>query len=259
MLCRRESGAGSLALEMDVAFILTKTAELPSTEAVKAAALRYGLQLNAEPTPSGPPSSYEIAGVGQLTLMPIPAPFPDLARAPKSPTSPTSEELAAASAHFILTVLGFSGPPRQRDAKMAGVAAAVATACNAIGIKLAHGVVFHKAGLYAELTAAALDLADIAPETAIDITTTSEPRGRIGFLTHGLARYDRSELHITASTEGRGALGFVFDMIRWQLSTEVDVLPGHTVGRTAEEKLPLIRAASPAGRGPEVLRIDLPD
>ena len=244
---------------MDVAFILTTNAELPSAEAVNAAALRYGLQLNAEPTPAGTSLSFEIAGVGQLSLMPIPAPYPDLARLPTSPTSPSREELNNTKAHFVVTVLGFSGPPRKRDARMAGVTAAVATACNAVGIKLAHGVVFHKAGLYAELAAAALETADIAPEIAIDITTTSEPRGRIGFLTHGLARYDRSEFHITASSEGRGALGFVFDMIRWQLSTEVDVLPGHTVGRTAEEKLAVIRGPNPTGRGPEVLRIDLPD
>jgi hypothetical protein len=95
---------------------------------------------------------------------------------------------------------------------------------------------------------------------AVDVTAAQESPTRMSFLTHGLQRYGRDEFYVTCPVEGRGALSFVFDMARWMLTDPDKHLPtGDTVGRSEDERLAIQRVPNPTGKGPEVIRVDLPD
>lgn len=244
---------------MDVAFILLRTATPPKADDIVEHAKRYGLALTPESTEPGKASSFKIAGAGAFIAMLIDAPHPAAAHPMSGPTSAAPEEVKAAKAHFIVTAMGLEGTVRQRDAKMAGLAAAVAAASDAVGVQLAHGLLFHKAELYCELAGLALETGELPSEIAVDITTATEAKGRMSFLTHGMPRYGREELYVTAPVGGRGALGFVFEMSRWLLTDRDKKLPtGDTVGRTPEEQIIVQRVPNPTGKGDEVVRLDLP-
>lgn len=244
---------------MDVSFILLRTPTMPKSEDVAREALRYGLKLTPDPTEEGKPLSFTLEGAGPFLAMVIEAPHPDAARATTGPTSPDAADIRASKAHIILTAMGLTGTVRQRDAKMAGLTAAVAAATDAVGVQLAHGVLFHKAELYCEMAALALETGELPSEIAVDITTAAEAGERMSFLTHGMPRYGREEFFITCPVKGKGALGFVFEMTRWMLTDKQKQLPtGDTVGRTAEEKVVVQRVPNPTGRGDEVIRLDLP-
>ena len=52
----------------------------------------------------------------------------------------------------------------------------------------------------------------------------------------------------------------MFGLVRWMLSDPNKHLPtGDTIGRDADEKLVVQRVPNPTGRGPEVIRLDLPN
>ena len=94
---------------------------------------------------------------------------------------------------------------------------------------------------------------------AVDITAAQESPSRMSFLTHGLRRYGREEFFMTCAIEGKGALAFVLSMTRWMLADPDKHLPtGDTVGRDADEKVPVQRVPNPTGDGTEVIRLDLP-
>lgn len=244
---------------MDVSFILLRAAVMPSAEAVAREALRYGFKLIPDPVEPGKPLSFTIEGSGPFLAMLIDAPHPDAARAASGPTAADAEHINACKAHFILTAMSLTGTVRQRDAKMAGLTSAVAAASEAVGVQLAHGILFHKAQLYCEMAALALETGELPAEIAVDLTIASEPGDRMSFLTHGMPRYGREEFFITCPVQGKGALGFVFEMTRWMLTDKQKQLPtGDTVGRTAEEKVIVQRVPNPTGRGGEVIRLDLP-
>ncbi len=244
---------------MDVSFILLRTPTMPKPEDVAREALRYGLKLTPDGTEPGNPLSFAVEGAGAFLAMMIEAPHPDAARATAGPTTPDAAEIRASKAHFILTAMGLTGTVRQRDTKMAGLTAAVAAASDAIGVQLAHGVLFHKAPLYCEMAALALETGELPSEIAIDVTTAAEAGDRMSFLTHGMPRYGREDFFVTCPVSGKGALGFVFEMTRWMLTDRQKQLPsGDTVGRTAEEKVVVRRVPNPTGRGDEVIRLDLP-
>jgi hypothetical protein len=141
---------------------------------------------------------------------------------------------------------------------MAVLTAAVVRSCDAVGAMLAHGVLFHKAGLFADLAEAAASEGGLPIEIVVDVTVAREPGERVSFLTHGMQRYEREELFVTCPERGRGALGFVYAMTRWLLTDTVKTLPtGDTVGRSAEEKILVQRVPSPLGEGAPVIRLDL--
>jgi hypothetical protein len=240
----------------DLAFVLVSEPRYPDPASVIESARTLGIELGA---PSGDsPLSFELPDGGAFMVMLVEAPHPDVPHMPAGPTSPSPDEAAAAPAHMILTALGLDGQPRERDTVMAKLTAAVIQSTNAVGAMLGHGVVFHKAGLFADMAGLAAEEGLLPPEVAIDITAAAEPDERMSFLTHGMERYGREEFFITCPIQGKGALDFVFGLVRWLLTDLEKQLPtGDTIGRTAEEKILVQRVPNPTGSGSEVIRLDL--
>ncbi len=118
-----------------------------------------------------------------VALMPVP--HPDVPSMPVGATSPSVDEASAAPAHFIVTALGLEGIARERDKRMAALTATVIENTPAVGAMLGHGVMFHKAKLFAEVAAAAIEDAGLPAELSVDVTAEREAEDRMSFLTHG--------------------------------------------------------------------------
>jgi hypothetical protein len=185
-------------------------------------------------------------------------------------TSPPYEQIAVSPAHLVVAAQGLPGGARERDTILAILTAAVMDGVDAggrspgaadvtVGAMLGHGVVVHRARLFADYARlAAQERSPLSVEVAVDITAAQESPTRMSFLTHGLRRYGREEFFVTCPIEGKGALAFVLTMARWMLADADKQLPtGETVGRTEDEKLVIQRVPHPKG-GPEVIRLDLP-
>lgn len=241
----------------DVAFLLVSKPAYPDAAAVVAAAEALGIAL--EVTSEREPMGFAFGTGKHLFVMLVAAPHPDVPHMAVGATSPSPEEAAAAPAHLIVTAMGLEGDQRAIDLQMAALTACVIEGCEAVGAMLGHGVVFHKASLFADLAKLGVEHGELPAEIAVDVTAAPEPGDRMSFLTHGLARYGREDFYVTCPVRGRGALDFVFTMARWMLSDPHKHLPtGDTVGRTSEEKLLIQRVPSPTGSGETVIRLDLP-
>jgi hypothetical protein len=242
---------------VDASFILSKTARTPTATELAEAGARFALRIT-QPDPSFP-LHYQVEDVGALTLTPLTLPYPEAVSAPQGPTAASTSDLAAHEAHMMLLLQGPAGSLRRRDSLMARVTAAVASATDAIAVKLAHGRVLHKVPFYLEMANLALETGDLPVEVAVDFVALRGPRD-VAYLTGGLRRYGREEVFVTGSTRARNILPFAFDLVRWLLEGSANDLPlGDAVGRNPSERLKVHRAPHPAGRAEDVLQVDLPD
>jgi hypothetical protein len=236
---------------------MTSTPRVPSAAEIAEGGARFSLRIT-QPDASLP-LRFEVEDVGTLTLTPLPLPYPEAASAPRGPTAASEADLAGHVAHVMLTLQGPVGSLRRRDSLMGRVTAAVASACDAVALKLAHGRVLHKAPFYLEMANLALETGDLPAEVAVDFIALKGPRG-VAYLTSGLGRYGRDEVFVTGSPRSRNVLPFTFDLVRWLLDATSNDLPvGDAVGRTPSEKLTVRRVPHPTGRAEEVLQVDLPD
>ena len=243
---------------VDISFILAKSDQVLDPVRIVAAAKELGLDLTAAADGS---TSFTIeGGGGAMVAALIGVAHPDAPMMPIAPTSPTRDDIAAAKAHIVVTGVGLAGDVRERDTLMAALTASVIGATEAVGAMLGHGVVFHKAALFQAMAASGFEEGELPVAIAVDITGAKEPEDRMSFLTHGMRRYGREEVYFTAPARGKGALGFVLDLMSWMLGDMDHAFPtGDTIGRDDGEKLKIQRVASPAGNPEQVIRLDLPD
>jgi hypothetical protein len=254
----------------DLAFVLVLRAVAPKAAQIVAAGRRYGLELVPHPAVAADESAlaFDVPGGASMAVSLMPVPPPDVSRMPTGVTSPPPDLIGAARAHLVVAAFGLTGPARDRDTRMAMLAAAVVDAVegadggDVVGAMLGHGVAFHRAGVFTDAAKLAADEREPLPvEVAVDVTAAQESPTRMSFLTHGLRRYGREEeLYVTCPIEGTGALGFAVSVSRWLLAQpQAQLTTGEAVGRTADEKVLVQRVADPTGHdGPDVIRLDLP-
>src|SRR6185437_9240782 len=96
----------------DLAFVLVQRPAYPDPARVVASALAGGIRLTQTST-AGDSSVFELADGQTLNVTLMPAPYPDAARVPAGPTSPSPDEVAATPAHLIVTALGLEGTARE--------------------------------------------------------------------------------------------------------------------------------------------------
>lgn len=242
-----------------------------SAERLISSAKELGIPMTALP-PDGtkardglpPPLSLQCEGEVALHVMLMPIAHPDVPHMPRGVTSPSPEALASSAAHLVVVVQGLEGSDAERDLETAALTACVIDACDAVGAMLAHGRTFHDAALFADMGKLGIEENALPAEIAVDVTAAPEPGDRMSFLTHGLCRHEsshghREEFYVTCPVPGRGALDFVYGLVRWMITEPTKHLPtGDTVGRTADEKITVQRVSSPTGKGDTVIRLDLP-
>ena len=80
----------------------------------------------------------------------------------------------------------------------------------------------------------------------------------MSFLSHNMPRYGREDFFVTCPVSGKGALDFVYMMVRWLYTDLEKELPtGDTVGRSPTEKIQIQRVPNPTGNGDTVIKLDL--
>lgn len=243
---------------VDIAFVLVRRPQPLDVAAVIAAGAGMGLELTHVAEIESP-QMFDLPDGAQLVVMAVDAPHPDAAGMARGPTAAPAEDIAEAKGHLIVTAIGLQGSDGERDATLAALTAAVLRGTNAAAAMLGHGAVFHNPGLFAELAAVGRERGKLPAELAVDVTVGAESDDRMSFLTHGMTRYGREEFYVTCPIKGKGALDFVFAMVRWMLDDPTKQLPtGDTLGRTAEEKLVIARVENPSGRDGVVIKLDLP-
>lgn len=238
----------------DLAFVLLSRVSHPTPTAVLAAAEKLGIAMTLES--SDDVQSYNLGNGRMLMAALMNAPHPDMPTMAFGPTSVPPPEAIAAPAHLIVTALGLDGSERERDTLFAALVACVIAGSPAVGAMLGHGVIMHKAKLFAELAMLGMREGALPPELAIDITTARESETHMSFLTHNMPRYGREDLYVTCAIQGKGAYDFVLLMTRWMLTDLSKQFPtGETVGRTADEKIRIQRVPNPTGNGATVIKL----
>jgi len=243
----------------ETAFVLLAEPTDADPEAVVATARSLGLELELDPDTVHEGILSFRHGDATFMSMLVAAPHPDAAEMPYGPTSPSLDEAVAAPAHLIATALKLDGDARTCDTLMAAFTAALIRNTRAVGAMLGHGIVFHKAGLFADMAELGMQEGALPAELAVDITAARESETHMSFLTHNMPRYGREDFYVTCPIQGKGALDFVFGLVRWMLSDPDKHLPtGDTIGRTATEKVRIQRVPNPANADAQVIRLDLP-
>jgi hypothetical protein len=248
---------GSLGL----ALVLLQRAVVPDPHAYVAAAADLGvvgLVVDDVAHERGKDAlSLTLPGGGFVVITAIAAAHPDAPRLPVMPTSPPADEVAKAPAHAILVVGGAPGSTREVDALVVRLTGALLRTTPAIAAMLGHGVGLHKASVFLDM-ARALDEGDVPIELSVDLTAAVAPGGRASVLSHGLARYGREELLVTAD---RADLSEAYELgrrlVRWLGTTDEVPATGDTIGRGEARGLVVKRGKSPTGDGTTVIRIDL--
>jgi len=232
----------SKAVHADPAQILTKAAEL-------------GVELAYE---MGEPTelTFRIATGGTLIVALMSFPHPDAVDVPGGPTSPDPSVIQDHEAHYVITTLGMPDGPVPSEVAMGIFATAVIRSTPAVAAMLGHGVIFHRADIFAGVVEASG--LETPTEITVDVTAAQEDADRMSLLTHGLERYGREEFYVTSSISGSGALDYVMGLVRWMIADRDMELPtGDTVGRTADERIEVQRVPSPIPGKPDVIRLDL--
>lgn len=215
--------------------------------------------LAARVQPDPAPSIAMAARLGAtVDLAVIAAPHPGAAHARFGPTSADPGAARTAAAHLVVAVHGLAGSLRERDGGLARVTAAVLADVPAIGVIFGHGTVFHDPDAFCVAVVAAPDRL-LPTALAAELTMAREACGCVSFLSHGLSRYGRDEVLVFAPP-ARMADGADFALVTagWLLDEPAPrFATGDTVGRSADERIVVVRVPHPTRRDAAVLRLEL--
>jgi hypothetical protein len=91
------------------------------------------------------------------------------------------------------------------------------------------------------------------------VSIASEADGRLSLLSLGMQQLDPPDLLLVAaqSTGGNGALATFFDLLAYVAQRGKPLPEGDTVGRNAEERLPVRYVPSPLEPSKKVWRVEL--
>ena len=247
------------------ATVLLGQPALPDLVRLTAAARGLTGLVFSEHTPADDPTLMRLSsGSGPtLEVRLQPTPYQEMGRLLRGLTSPSDAEAEATSAHLELSATGLAGDPRRRDALWARLTCAVLQAApTAVAAKLDHGVMFHRADVFLR-TVHSEQPGALPLGVCVDLSVAQEGGGQpvplVTFLTHGMPRYGRQDLYITAPRPlAPDALELSAFMVRKLYDAARDAFAtGQEVGRTPKERLELKRTPSPINPDATVVRLDL--
>lgn len=239
-------------------FVLLHRAGLPDPDTLTRRLAAFGVGAARPTDTSETMQTWALPDEVSLVVMSMGAPHPDAGRMATGPMTPTAEAAAAAPAHAIVVVSGLGGSASAQDGQLARILAAVAASCPSLAVMLGHGCMFYRTDVFVAFVDS-LRPGGFPTEVCVDVTVAREPDGRISMLTHGLVRYGREEFYVLApSARANDAFDMATMMARWMIADPAKQLPtGETVGRSETEKIRVHRVGSPAGAGPDVIRLEL--
>lgn len=241
---------------LDLGFALLSRSELPSHEALVAAAAIRGVQLTPRPDPESDATSRQFAldDGSELLVSLMGFPHPDAVALSRGLASPDAESAGACPDHLVVTVLQAKGDVRLRDARMYRVLAAVADSAPVVAAMMAHGWSFVSADTLRTI-AAPEHPRDLPVQACLDVSVARDAEGTLSAMTHNMPRYGREDLFVWSHVDDAAdTFAFLYSTGAWMLQRPADAFPsGETIGRTAEEKFRIEREPSPADASQTVI------
>jgi hypothetical protein len=241
---------------MTMIFVLTAEPVALSGEAWAAAAAALGAT-GAKGEGAGTTAKLDLGDGVDLVAGAMPAAVPGLAEeGPRSVLWPDAETaLAAHRGHVVVVAKGEDAIVARRALALAGTALALAVG--------APGLVWADQSWLVATPMARATLEAYAGElpvplcVGVDLARLAD--GQLSALSRGMAPLGHPDLWFSSHEMDVGELvETVWMVAAWLISTGTVLREGETIGRDADEKLPVRRVLSPTGSGEEVVAVSYP-
>jgi hypothetical protein len=252
---------------VDLAFVLLPTVDVPSGNAVVEAFTAFALEdQRLVLRPPGPKSGdileFELEQCGTTFVAPVPAPIPDreaddavqfsISAIGRGWTLPPHE------AHLVVTL-----PSPRSNSRMdtmlcfTSLLAAVSEAAGASGIYWGNAGATHDPAFFISVAREPGLVSRIMLWTGVSVAR--EPDGGVSLLSLGMQQLDLPDLLLVAplSIDGNEALATFFDLLAYLADHGTPIPEGDTVGRTADERLPVRYVPSPIDANKKVWRVEM--
>jgi hypothetical protein len=255
---------------MNLAFVLLSKAGLPKAEEIVKAFASFApkeqrLRLRGTSTKEaseGGIHEFDLSPGGTAFVMALPIPVPkgeadDAVRFSISAMG-TGWQLPPHEAHLVVTLRdGDSSPAVAALSCFTSFLAAVTRASRALGVYWGNAGATHDSEFFISTAREPGIVPRITLWTGVSIAR--EPDGRMSLLSLGMQQLGLPDLLLVApKSAGKDALATFFDLLAY-LAERGEPLPeGDTVGRSADERLPVRYVPSPIDPGKTVWRVELP-
>ena len=270
---KRQSGAAS-ARNTDIAFVLLSKSALPSGQEIVSAFSAFadkGQQVKLDPKAGQgsanaaeskdlPALEFAVSprGHGVVALMAFAVPNGEADAAAAYSVSAILKDWKPPphQAHLLVS-LGDTGiaAPAERLSLFTSFLAAVAKVAEPVGIYWGGARATHDPAFLI----ATAQQQDVASRLMLwtGVSRAQEKDGRLSLLSMGMRQLDLPDLLFVTSQPAGEGLGTFFDMLSFVVHRGKPIPENDTVGRTAEEKLPVHYVASPIDPKTKVWRVDL--
>lgn len=249
-----------------MAFILLERAALPDPQKVVEAFAFYapGERITEEKDDSGDktPSVQCFAGPGNSRMMAmlIPMPIPNREAEENVRYSLSSckdgWELPPYQAHLMVTMMCGAGSPVETMAHFTAYIAAITSTTSAVGVYWGNAGATHSRDFVLTLA----EEKEMTPRLMLwsGISIARQEDGRLSLLSLGMRQLGMPDLLLTPRSEMSpgDAIMTVYDLLAYCLSLGKPIPAGNTVGRTADERIPVRYVPSPRDRSVTVMHVD---
>jgi len=254
---------------VDLAFVLLKNSELPSGDTIVKNFANFRAEgetitrLVTKPSKDDAGQLLEFdlgpCGTAFVTLLPVPVPkgeADDAARYSISAVG-TNWKLPPHAAHLLVTLSGSGAATTvARLSCFTSLLAAVSKSSTAVGIYWGNAGATHDPAFFASV-AKNFDLTSRLMLWS-GISIAREADGRLSLLSLGMKQFDLPDLMLIApkSMKGQAALATFFDLLAYEAERGKPIPAGETVGRTADERIPVEYVPSPLDNNKQVWRVE---
>lgn len=193
-----------------------------------------------------------------IALMPAPIPWPDL----EGPCATAwwwpeaTEKMRNHNSHIIVALAGDTGNLVERNITLTHLTAAVASHTDAVGIYWCNGTLVHDPQAFIE-QAQEISPDDLPLPFWIDFRVERNDDGSYRLFTTGMKAFNKLEIEIPHSQkEPTDVLNFACCIAEYIITKNPTIRDGHTIGRSATEKIPVTHAPSMWNSKLRVLRLE---
>jgi hypothetical protein len=147
--------------------------------------------------------------------------------------------------------------PVEQLSRFTSILAAVTRSSPSVGVYWGNARATHDSGFFVSVASRQGVVPRIMLWSGVSIARQSD--GRLSLLSLGMEQLNLPDiLLLVGTTSAQDACEALFDMLAYVARWGGALPEGHTIGRTADERLPVRYVPSPADRGKRVLRVELP-
>jgi hypothetical protein len=195
-----------------------------------------------------------------VAFMPVPVPNGEADRGAKFSLSSFKNgwKLPPHSAHLLVTFHAAAEvPPLVQLSRFTSLVAAITKASPAVGVYWGNAGATHDSEFFISVASHR----EVVPRMMLwsGVSIAREKDGRLSLLSLGMKQLNLPDLLLVAGkSSAKAALATVFDLLAYVAARGAALPEGDTVGRTADEKLPVRYVPSPVDSSKKVWRVELP-